>query len=492
MNPANESFICSASVLSYERRGKETWYNILIVPRQEPCYTIHRRYQDFVHLSNQLILAFPQYGSRKKYQSCFPCRQGMATDVKSPPPSPVPAGGDLRSFKDHYNHHYHRIMSSCSLPRLSSSILLTPSSSSSTPSAKKLSSSLSYASNDRFLQLIANRKKRQKQLDRYLFDLFRMPAEVHQSSFLFEFLNFRPFLFFPLLQTAHQQLPPSLISSSSPVSTSSSSPSQLLTSPSSSSPPHPAPQSSLSCPLFPRRYSKSLPPSPTLSHVSDLPTPITSVQEPSSSQPSISITKPSGNYNIDNQVDLFPNSIIISLYLGPGSFVSTACSRHHLQFDVLRRSLNQSLSEQGLESLPTSSVLAYNHIATSDRRGALETLTLNQKEPWMEYDHVMELALSHRIAFFASTLPVPENSSLSSSSSSVVLSSSPKKYEASQQKQQKQPTAPATQWNYNKTNLPEDDNKGRVLLISCDKDLQAALNGKWRRLDHVTLSCLAW
>ncbi|CAO3595655.1 unnamed protein product [Absidia cylindrospora] len=310
-----------------------------------------------------------------------------------------------------------------------------------------------------------------------------MPAEVHQSTFLFEFLNFRPFLFFPLLQTTHQQL----ISSSSPVLTSSSSLSSSSPS-SSSSPPHPTPQSSLSCPLFPRRYSKSLPPSPTLSHVSHLPTPITSIQEPSSSQPFISITKPSGNCNIDNQVDPFPNSIIISLYLGPGSFVSTACSRHHLQFDVLRRSLNQCLSEPGLESLPTSSVLAYNHIATSDRQGALETLTLNQKEPWMEYDHVMELALSHRIAFFASTLPVPENASLSSSSS-IVVSSSPKKYE---EKQKQQPTTPATQWNYNKTSLPEDDNKGRVLLISCDKDLQAALNGKWRRLDHVTLSCLAW
>ncbi|KAI8333593.1 hypothetical protein BC941DRAFT_516097 [Chlamydoabsidia padenii] len=387
-----DAFICSASVLSYERRGKETWYILLIVPRREPCYTIHRRYQDFIRLSTQLVDEFPQYSIRKKHHpSCFPC--GMETKV-----DPPPLASTERSFKDHYNHHYHRIKPTCSpLPRLSSLILLSPSTSS--PCTSTLSSA---GTNDhRFLQLIANRKRRLKQLNRYLNELFRMPLEVHQSPHVFEFLNYQPFFTLPI-----PKRPPSET-------------------------PSPIPQPSTSCPLFPRRYSKSLPPTPTLSCITmDIDTPPLNQDRP------------------------FSSLLTLSLYLGPGSFITTVCSRKELTLEIVRRQLNQCLEDQGLEPLPTLSVLAYNHIASSDRQGALETLTLNQKKPpWMEYDHVMTLALDHRIAFFASTLP-------------------------------------DRKWKYNKKCSGE--NRGKVLLISCEKDLQAALHGKWRRLDHVTLSCLAW
>ncbi|SAM00512.1 hypothetical protein [Absidia glauca] len=414
----SEPFICSASVLSYERRGRETWYTILIVPRQEPCYTIHRRYQDFVRMSNQLMDAFPRYNSPKKhYPSCFPCTLAE-TKVSPPPPPPPPSAG--RSFKDHYNHHYHRAISTYSpLPRLSSSILLTPSTSSPAgfPSASNPS-----CTDHRFLQLIANRKRRLKQLDRYLYELFRMPLEVHQSPFVFEFLNYQPF--FPLPLPTLKKAP---------------------------SPAHPS-----SCPLFPCRYSKSLPPTPTpsLAPSDDIETP--PIQEPTSPSSSPLSSYPSttsSSSSIPCDKDNAP--LHLSLYLGPGSFVSTTCARKNLTLEIVRRQLNKSLEEQGLEPLPPSSVLAYNHIASSDRQGALETLTLNQKDPWMEeYDQVMTLALSHRIAFFASTLP------------------------------------PGRKWKYNKKMSGE--NKGKVLLVSCENDLQAALHGKWRRLDHVTLSCLAW
>ncbi|KAI8081592.1 uncharacterized protein BX664DRAFT_340779 [Halteromyces radiatus] len=78
----------------------------------------------------------------------------------------------------------------------------------------------------------------------------------------------------------------------------------------------------------------------------------------------------------------------------------------------------------------------------------------------------MTLALSHQIAFFASTLPLLPSSSFTS-------------------------RCVPRQWKYNHHHRLEDP-KGRVLLLASDKDLQAAIHGKWRRLDHVTLSCFAW
>lgn len=132
----------------------------------------------------------------------------------------------------------------------------------------------------------------------------------------------------------------------------------------------------------------------------------------------------------------------VFLFLGPRLFITVRVDRQQVTLDELRDSLNQVLHARGLDPLPHPSVLAYHHVSKPDRQGALHTLTLNRAEPYVDQDSFMNLATARRLAFFSQADP--------------------------------------------------NEHDAIVLLIESDKDLSAAMAGTWRRLTHVTLTCLAW
>ncbi|ORX48597.1 hypothetical protein DM01DRAFT_1118284 [Hesseltinella vesiculosa] len=415
-------FICSASVYSFEIQGKETWYQIQIIPRVEPCYTIARRYMDFMHLCTDLSKQFPQL-VHKPSLNLFRSRTNK---ISPDEPEYQQSTGMI-----------HRT----SLPTL------TKLTTSATP--WRLTSSNH-----------ALRLKRQKKLDVYVYKLFLMPHQVHQCPVVLSFFNYQPPVYL------YKTLPPS--PSASSISTLQGN--QPL--------PHPA------------SVHEDDPPSLTCSSTCSSTTATTTsptldrrgTYVAGSSQAEPSLSPSSSSSTIAAQTAPPPSAscsslatkyMSVSLYLGPQSYVTVTLPRDTMLLAELKHQLNHKLAEHQLDALPSPSVLAYHHIAITSREGALKTLTLNSRQPWIDCDNVMALASSHHITFFSSCTPIPPPNN------------SPVPDAQSHQK------CIARQWKYRKDHWP-DDTKEQVLLIASNKDLQAALQGRWRRLDHVTLSCLAW
>ncbi|KAI8075186.1 hypothetical protein BC940DRAFT_363222 [Gongronella butleri] len=497
-------FICSASVFAYEVQGKETWYQIQVIPRVEPCYTISRRFVDFVYLSDALAAQFPCY-VQKPSLSLNPFRGRAKVAPENMPAAPngmfVPPATTCRQC----------------LPLISKPL----------GGPWRSTTTMNHT-----------RRKRQKKLDLYLYQLFLMPFAVHQCQLMFDFFTYQPSTSISSTSSSSLCSPSSVYLCSHP-SAQLSSTSTCVTSDAIPMHPHraavmaaatattatatgtsttsattslasssavPIPKNAQNANLSSSTMSLSSSSASTLPKASpDTVTPCNQCKlmpKPSQSQPlprksSIS-TQNAKSAKSDAQSPtptetsatcqpswLLPplpgtsshtagKHVTISLYLGPSSYVSVTLARDTMTLHELRTLLDDALADHALGSLPHPSVLAYHHVATNTREGALKTLTLNSQEPWIDCDNVMALASSHHIAFFSSSTPVPPTSLTNPDGSTV----SPQK-------------CIAQQWKYRHDYWP-DDTKERVLLIATEKDLQAAMNGKWRRLDHVTLSCLAW
>ncbi|KAI8145458.1 hypothetical protein BJV82DRAFT_38438 [Fennellomyces sp. T-0311] len=276
----------------------------------------------------------------------------------------------------------------------------------------------------------AKRKWQQQHIDRYLSRLFAMPLDVSQSPVVLRFLNYQPYRYY--------------------------------------------------------HYTKSLPPTPPTirrRRLSDTSHPLSTNASPFlpssderqtgestavSSSANVTLKADDNNKStrtISRSVTLIPqhppsfihswndDTIQIFLFLSPRVFITVRVHRR-ATLDELRSALDKELTQSGLDPLPSPSVLAYHHVSRSDRQGALYTLTLNCSEPWLDQDTLMTLASARNLALFSKAANyVPP---------------------------------PVTQSDQHRIQ------QGIVLLIASDVDLETAMNGKWRRLDYVTLTCLAW
>ncbi|CAO3639958.1 unnamed protein product [Cunninghamella blakesleeana] len=511
MTSTEKISIYSSSVISYEQKGKEIWFRIQIIPVKEPCYSVNRRYEDFIHLSKLLKENFPQYvgkknkKSTKQYRSSFHNKNNNNSNSNNNNNNKIEPLKDERSSQRITIHHDSSSLSLSSKP-ITNLLYQLP----------KISPlpiiALKSPFFDHFiLHYFFNVKKRQKQLDDYLYQLFTMPIEIHQSPYLFDFLNYRPFSFHsPLSIIKHYH------SKNHGVNDNDSNNKYNNNDPINSYKIVEEIKEEIEGKKEDdhkeERYSKSLPPSPNQSiHTNQQYSP-----SPSPSSPATTITMITKSYttsqlhntiqqqrqsimNLSSKVNI-PTSIstascsllkdiTISLYIGSNTYITVQYPRNELNLTLLKRLLNRQLIFEGYETLPIPLVLAYNHITTTDRQGALKTLTLNSKEGWLNSDQqhhtIIDLACSQKIAFFsASSTSISAATTTVTSSSPITdsLSTLDSNHQVITDQQQQQP------WKHCNW---LDDNIDKVLLIATDKDLAAAIYGKWRRLDHVTLTCLA-
>ncbi|KAI9027356.1 hypothetical protein CLU79DRAFT_741522 [Phycomyces nitens] len=132
--------IKSACVESYEQRGKETWYAIQIQPDHGPSYTVHRRFKDFLRLSDELCVLYSN---------------GRTTDTTI--------------WKKCQNVVSNSVLKTQSLPVLS-------------PLPRHQS----------WCTKRSRQRKKQNRLDQYLFQLSIMPQSVWQSQAVHRFLDHQP------------------------------------------------------------------------------------------------------------------------------------------------------------------------------------------------------------------------------------------------------------------------------------------------------------
>ncbi|CAO3636495.1 unnamed protein product [Cunninghamella echinulata] len=460
MSSTNKISIYSSSVISYEQKGKEIWFRIQIIPVREPCYSIQRRYEDFIDLSKQLKQHFPQY-NHKQQQKKEKEKNNNNKKKKERRNKIQPLSQD--PFQPTIHHHHHDP---------------TPSSSSTTALLRqlpKLSTFPTITLNSTLFDYLVmhtffNANKRQKQLDDYLYKLFTISGGSRKRRKGRKRRKRRK----------RRREKEEEIKDDNTIKNED-------------------------------RYTKSLPPSPTQSflqlkkHKSTiLSTSFTSPQLDHNN--SIILQQPSPYfYHQQEQTDgiklsqsttttnTFTSSsscsllkeLTISLYIGSETYITVHYPRNELNLTILKRLLNRQLILEGYEILPVPLVLAYNHITTTDRQGALKTLTLNSKDSWLTSDQhhtIIDLACSQKIAFFSTSPP----STSSSTSSLSTLDSNHHHSDSSNNNnnnEHQQSSWKNCHW--------IEDNVEKVLLIATDKDLAAAIYGKWRRLDHVTLTCLA-
>lgn len=487
MSSTNKISIYSSSVISYEQKGKEIWFRIQIIPVREPCYSIQRRYEDFIDLSKQLKQHFPQYIHKQQQKKEKNNNKQKKKELRN---KIQPLSQDPFQRTIHHHHHHHYDSTPCStstttflqqLPKLSTF-----------PTITLHSTLFDYL----VMHTFFNANKRQKQLDDYLYKLFTMPPEIHQSIYLFEFLNYRPIhLHSPLSIIQHYTKKHTTHNNIQEEGVEKEAEEEIKEDNTNKNE---------------DRYTKSLPPSPTQSflqlkkkHKSTiLSTSFTSpqldhnnsiiLQQPSPyfyhQQEQANGIKPSQSSATTNTITSSSScsllkELTISLYIGSETYITVHYPRNELNLTILKRLLNRQLILEGYETLPIPLVLAYNHITTTDRQGALKTLTLNSKDSWLTSDQhhtIIDLACSQKIAFFSTS---PPSTSSSTSSLSTLDSSHHHHSDNNNNNEHQQPSWKNCHW--------VEDNVEKVLLIATDKDLAAAIYGKWRRLDHVTLTCLA-
>ena len=537
-------FIQSATVHSYESRGKETWYQLLVNPNNESSYKIYRRYEDFLKLDAQLDSAY--YTATKatiaRSQTAFinsqyhdSCRKhsrdnntsgGNNNDPRRNPPYTSRLREKNYTTAAAAAAAAASSSSTSSLPTTvsSASAAATAQSSSSTTEITTLPNLRSRHPTQEIYWLANKRAKRkwqQQRIDRYLSRLFLMPLQVSQSFIVLRFFNYQPYRFYhftkalpptpPTIRQARRQRTkvPNSIDNNKNIqpnfdihhdNNDDDTPRYAKTA---------APATRRK--LLLRHNNKSKNNLNILNNNNKENSHITTnmneeihevenkFKEGEGSRRAIDSSLPAG---IKSQAGALLSSastvhswnsetIQIFLFLSSSIFVTVRIQRRST-LEELHNAFDQELIQHNLDPLPTSSVLAYHHVGRSDRQGALYTLTLNCSEPWLDQDTLMRLASTRYLSLFSkasSFLPPSPSSSISS----PILQQ--------QQEQEEQSKDNGTEIVCEKDNDSTSKNRhqiqnqiqqGIVLLIASDTDLEVAMNGKWRRLENVTLTCLAW
>ncbi|KAI9488628.1 hypothetical protein BDB00DRAFT_877203 [Zychaea mexicana] len=467
-------FIRNASVRSYECRGKETWFQLQVFPTNEPVYRMYRRYDDFLRLDAQLDNAY------------------TTAIVRS---QTTPSG---IAHLQHHNHHHNgngsnngtvnsrrrvdsytdqlceKICTSSSSSLSHNETTITKTAATTAPTITTLPNLRSYHSTQEIYWLANKRAKRkwqQQHIDCYLSRLFTtMPLEVSQSFIVLRFLNYQPYRYYHYTKTL-PPTPPTLrrcrrrwLLNNDDEGNSNTDINVMgapLTKMKTAEP----------------RYGSSFLRNDNPLHDNDddkgqtigeggtggSMTAVSSSIDLKSQAATLVVSPPTTVHSLNG------STIQIFLFLSPRVFITVRIHRRSMLHE-LRSALDRELTQRNLDPLPTPSVLAYHHVSRSDRQGALYTLTLNCSEPWLDQDTLMALTSARYLTFFskASNFLPPPLPPLSL-----------------QQQQQHKNTLSLNRQH-------RIIQQGIVLLIATDKDLEAAMNGKWRRLDHVTLTCLAW
>ncbi|KAL0082855.1 hypothetical protein J3Q64DRAFT_1750414 [Phycomyces blakesleeanus] len=255
------SSIISASVESYEQRGKETWYAIQIQPDQGPTYTVHRRFKDFLRLSDELCVLYTPHEP-------ITTTTTTTTTAASTTASTTTAG---------WRRKYQNVINSALKTR------------SVVPVLSPLPRHQSWCTKK------SRQRKKQHRLDRYLFQLSVMSPSVWQSQIVHRFFDHHPAVCGPSLP-----LSPLL------------SPSVSLSLPSSSS--LLLPSSSSSSPSPPSRDKASDPPAIILDTSHPIPS-TRSLQAPSKPliSSSLALSSSTGGYSI--QVCLFLGHTSVTVHM---------------------------------------------------------------------------------------------------------------------------------------------------------------------------------
>ncbi|KAI9270607.1 hypothetical protein BDA99DRAFT_502251 [Phascolomyces articulosus] len=504
----NSHFIKSAAVRSYECRGKETWYQLQVNPNNEPGYRIYRRYEDFLRLDANLDSAYytatkatiarsqtaPNNNNISFYHhdSCNKNSSSNSSRRRAP------------SYTDRLckKNCLSSSTSSLTATTVSSFLSVAPPNiiacptTSFIPEEKTALPSLRNQHPTQEIYWLANKRAKRKwqyqHIDRYLSQLFMMPLEVSQSPIVLRFFNYQPYRYYHFTKSL-PPTPPTLRQTRRQImqrnkdddnnNKNSSLRSENTTTTTTTT--------AIAAPITRRKLlirckdkndinilnKKNINKVDVEGNDNEIEDNKTMVMSSSSidvkSQSATLIAAPHSTIHSWND-----ETIQIFLFLSPRVFITVQINRRST-LEELRDALDRELGQRHLDPLPTPSVLAYHHVSRSDRQGALYTLTLNCSEPWLDQDTLMTLASARYLTFFSKAsnfLPPPPSPPLPSSSP------------ASKEKD----TDKTSSTNHQQPQQPHPIQQGIVLLIASDSDLDAAMNGKWRRLDHVTLTCLAW
>ncbi|KAG2228297.1 hypothetical protein INT45_011089 [Circinella minor] len=512
-------FIRSATVHSYECRGKETWFQLLVNPNNESSYRIYRCYEDFLKLDAQLDSAYYTATKATIARSHTAFINSHYKHNNDNNTSGSNYNNNRRKIPSYTNHSCEKMCtttvssSTLSLPTTVSSTsaaVTSPYSSSTTTEIATLPNLRSRHPTQEIYWLANKRAKRkwqQKHIERYLSRLFIMPFQVSQSFIVLRFFNYQPHRYYhftkalPPTPPTIRQLRRQRKQCHNNVDNNKNSQFNFNSHHDNSDDDTP-------------RYAKTTAPATRrkllLRHNNKnkkninilnnkkkknnhtttiiMNQEIDEVEKSMKDEENGTVIASPLSMDIKSQAAtlLSPTSTVhswnsediqIFLFLSPRIFITVRIHRRST-LEELRSALDQELIQHNLDPLPISSVLAYHHVGRSDRQGALYTLTLNCSEPCLDQDTLMTLTSAKYLSFF--------------SKASDFLSPTPTLEQQQEQEQLKDDEKEDEEDNNSTSNNQHQIEQGIVLLIGSDTDLEVAMNGKWRRLEHVTLTCLAW
>ncbi|KAI7850949.1 hypothetical protein BDC45DRAFT_572325 [Circinella umbellata] len=502
-------FIRSATIHSYESRGKETWFQLLVNPTNESSYRIYRCYEDFLKLDAQLDSAY--YTATKatiaRSHTAF-----INSHYQHNNDNNTSGSNNNNNNRRKIPSYINQLCEKTGTTTVSSSTLSLPTTASSTSAAVTSPSSSSIATEITTLPNLrsrhptqeiywlankrAKRKWQQKHIERYLSRLFVMPFQVSQSFIVLRFFNYQPHRYYHFTK-ALPPTPPSIRQmrrqrkhchntvdnniniqpnfNSHHDNSDDDTPRYAKTT-------APATRRKLSLRHNNKNKKKKKNHTSTITMNEE----IDEVEKSIKDEKNGTVIASPVSVDIKSQTAtlLSPTSTVhswnsediqIFLFLSSKIFITVRIHRRST-LEELRSALDQELIQHNLDPLPISSVLAYHHVGRSDRQGALYTLTLNCSEPCLDQDTLMTLTSAKYLSFF--------------SKASNFLSPS---HTLQQEQEQLKDEEKEDEEDNNSTSKSQHQiEQGIVLLIASDADLEVAMNGKWRRLEHVTLTCLAW